>query len=260
MSVRRNFSGDIEAAKDKRKSQTHKEQAAWLLESIFPKHVADALRTSSHYSRNYENVGVIFASIVNFSDFYEENFEGGKECIRVLNELVGDFDDLLSDKVQFSQVEKIKTVNGSTFMAGSGLYPEGVAKKDAHPYDHLKQLVEFALGMMKVVDRFNEHMLGFKFVLRVGFNAGPLTAGVIGSTKLLYDIWGDTVNIASRMDSTGVKGRIQVSEASKELLDEFFTFERRGTIPVKGKGHITTYLLTGRRTVCSLYNMLYVLE
>lgn len=252
MSVRRNFSGDEEAAKDKRKAQTHKEQAAWLLESIFPKHVADALKLSSHYSRNYENVGVIFASIVNFSDFYEENFEGGKECIRVLNELVGDFDDLLSDKIQFSQVEKIKTVNGSTFMAGAGLYPEGCIKKDAHPYDHLKQLVEFALGMIKVVDRFNEHMLGFEFLLRVGFNAGPVTAGVIGSTKLLYDIWGDTVNIASRMDSTGVKGRIQVSEASKKLLDEFFTFERRGTIPVKGKGHITTYLLTGRRTVCNI--------
>lgn len=253
MSVRRNFSGDEEAAKDKRKSQTHKEQAAWLLESIFPKHVADALKLSSHYSRNYENVGVIFASIVNFSDFYEENFEGGKECIRVLNELVGDYDDLLSDKTQFSQVEKIKTVNGSTFMAGSGLYPEGCIKKDAHPCDHLKQLVEFALGMMKVVDRFNEHMLGFKFILRIGFNAGPVTAGVIGSTKLLYDIWGDTVNIASRMDSTGVKGRIQVSEASKELLDEFFTFERRGTIPIKGKEDMTTYLLTGRRTVCSFY-------
>lgn len=250
MSVRRNFSGDEEAAKDKRKAQTHKEQAAWLLESIFPKHVADALKVSSHYSRNYENVGVIFASIVNFSDFYEENFEGGKECIRVLNELVGDFDDLLSDKTKFNQVEKIKTVNGSTFMAGSGLYPEGCVNKDAHPYDHLKQLVDFALGMIKVVDRFNEHMLGFKFILRVGFNAGPVTAGVIGSTKLLYDIWGDTVNIASRMDSTGVKGRIQVSEASKELLDEFFTFERRGTIPVKGKGDITTYLLTGRRKVC----------
>ena len=253
ISVRRNFSGDEEAAKDKRKSQTHKEQAAWLLESIFPKHVADALRMSSHYSRNYENVGVIFASIVNFSDFYEENFEGGKECIRVLNELVGDFDDLLSDKVQFSQVEKIKTVNGSTFMAGAGLYPEGCIKKDAHPYDHLKQLVEFALGMIKVVERFNEHMLGFKFHLRVGFNAGPVTAGVIGSSKLLYDIWGDTVNIASRMDSTGMKGRIQVSEASKDLLDEFFTFERRGTIPVKGKGHITTYLLLGRRKVCHFH-------
>lgn len=247
MSVRRNFSGDEEAAKDKRKSQTHKEQAAWLLESIFPKHVADALKVSSHYSRNYENVGVIFASIVNFSDFYEENFEGGKECIRVLNELVGDFDDLLSDRSQFSQVEKIKTVNGSTFMAGSGLYPEGCINKDAHPYDHLKQLIEFALGMIKVVDRFNEHMLGFKFILRVGFNAGPVTAGVIGSTKLLYDIWGDTVNIASRMDSQGVKGRIQVSEASKKLLEEFFTFEQRGTIPIKGKEDMTTYLLTGRR-------------
>lgn len=248
MSVRRNFNGDEEAPKDKRKAQMHKEQAAWLLESIFPKHVADALKLSSHYSRNYENVGVIFASIVNFSDFYEENFEGGKECIRVLNELVGDFDDLLTDKSQFSQVEKIKTVNGSTFMAGAGLYPEGCAKKDAHPYDHLKQLVEFAMGMIKVVDKFNEHMLGFEFHLRIGFNAGAVTAGVIGTTKLLYDIWGDTVNIASRMDSTGVKGRIQVSEASKKLLDEFFTFERRGTIPVKGKGHITTYLLTGKRT------------
>ncbi|KAJ7357666.1 hypothetical protein OS493_023797 [Desmophyllum pertusum] len=252
MTVRRNFSGDEEAAKDKRKAQTHKEQAAWLLESIFPKHVADALKLSSHYSRNYENVGVIFASIVNFSDFYEENFEGGKECIRVLNELVGDFDDLLSDKTQFSQVEKIKTVNGSTFMAGAGLYPEGCMKKDAHPYDHLKQLVKFALGMFKVVDRFNEHMLGFEFQLRLGFNAGPVTAGVIGSTKLLYDIWGDTVNIASRMDSTGLTGRIQVSEASKKLLDEFFTFERRGAIAVKGKGDITTYLLTGKRTVCNI--------
>lgn len=165
-----------------------------------------------------------------------------------MNELVGDFDDLLTDKSQFSQVEKIKTVNGSTFMAGAGLYPEGCAKKDAHPYDHLKQLVEFAMGMIKVVDKFNEHMLGFEFHLRIGFNAGAVTAGVIGTTKLLYDIWGDTVNIASRMDSTGVKGRIQVSEASKKLLDEFFTFERRGTIPVKGKGHITTYLLTGKRT------------
>ena len=249
MGVRRNFSGDEEAARDKRRAQTHKEQAAWLLESIFPKHVADALKSSSHYSRNYDNVGVIFASIVNFSDFYEENFEGGKECIRVLNELVGDFDDLLSDKIQFSQVEKIKTVNGSTYMAGSGLYPEGCAKKNTDPYDHLKQLIEFVLGMMKVVDKFNEHMLGFRFVLRVGFNAGPLTAGVIGSTKLLYDIWGDTVNIASRMESTGKPGRLQVSEAAKELLEESFIFERRGTIPVKGKDHMTTYLLTGRRTV-----------
>ena len=252
MGVRRNFSGDAQAAKDKQKSLSHKEQADWLLLSIFPKHVALNLKESNHYSRNYDNLGVIFASIVNFSDFYEENFEGGKECIRVLNELVGDFDDLL-DRSEFSEVEKIKTVNGSTFMAGSGLNSEDSRCKDLGEYEHLKQIINFALAMMKVVDKFNQNMLGFKFILRVGFNNGPVTAGVVGTTKLLYDIWGDTVNIASRMDSTGVNGRIQLSEASKEVLKEYFTFERRGTIPVKGKGHITTYLLKDRIGVSLLF-------
>lgn len=243
--VRRNFSGDAQAAKDKQNSQTHKEQVDLLLFSLFPKHVSDALKVSDHYSRNYDEVGVMFASIVNFADFYEENFEGGKECIRVLNELVGDFDELL-DNIEFSRVEKIKTVNGSTFMAGSGLNSEGQLDNDAHPNEHLKQLVEFGLEMMNVVHKFNEHMLGFQFILRIGYNAGPVTAGVIGTTKLLYDIWGDTVNLASRMDSTGVAFRIQVSEKTKDKLSEFFTFSFRDTIPVKGKGYVTTYLLEGR--------------
>lgn len=243
--VRRNFSGDAQAAKDKQNSQTHKEQVDLLLFSLFPKHVSDALKVSDHYSRNYDEVGVMFASIVNFADFYEENFEGGKECIRVLNELVGDFDELL-DSIEFYEVEKIKTVNGSTFMAGSGLNTEGQVNINAHPNEHLKQLVEFGLEMMNVVHKFNEHMLGFQFILRIGYNAGPVTAGVIGTTKLLYDIWGDTVNLASRMDSTGVAFRIQVSEATKDKLSDFFTFSFRGTIPVKGKGYVTTYLLEGR--------------
>ena len=246
--VRRNFSGDAEAALDKQRTETHKQQATWLLESIFPKHVSEELKISNLYSRNYYNVGVLFASIVNFGEFYEENFEGGKECIRVLNELVGDFDDLL-DKPEFCEVEKIKTVNGSTFMAGSGLNPQGHVTNNSHPNEHLRQLLEFVLEMYKVVERFNENMLGFKFLLRAGFNAGPLTAGVVGSTKLLYDIWGNTVNVASRMDSTGVPGKIQVIESSKNLVDDFFTFEHRGTIPVKGKGNLTTYLLVDRKEV-----------
>ncbi|XP_031559880.1 adenylate cyclase type 9-like [Actinia tenebrosa] len=244
--VRRNFSGDAEAAKDKKKSQIHKQQVDWLLFSLFPKHVTEALKVSDHYSRNYDEIGVMFASIVNFADFYEENFEGGKECIRVLNELVGDFDELL-DSIEFHEVEKIKTVNGSTFMAGSGLNSEACLCREKNPHEHLKQLVEFGLEMMNVVHRFNEHMLGFQFVLRIGYNTGPVTAGVIGTTKLLYDIWGDTVNLASRMDTTGVPFKIQVSEATKDKLSEFFTFSFRGTIPVKGKGFVTTYLLEGRR-------------
>lgn len=246
--VRRNFSGDAEAAKDKKRSQIHKQQVDWLLFSLFPKHVTEALKVSDHYSRNYDEVGVMFASIVNFADFYEENFEGGKECIRVLNELVGDFDELL-DSIEFHEVEKIKTVNGSTFMAGSGLNSEACLCKETSPHQHLKQLIEFGLEMMNVVHRFNEHMLGFQFVLRIGYNTGPVTAGVIGTTKLLYDIWGDTVNLASRMDTTGVPFKIQVSEATKDKLSEFFTFSFRGTIPVKGKGFVTTYLLEGRKEV-----------
>ncbi len=239
--VRMNFLVDAEAAKDKKEAKMNKAQADWLLESIIPRHVIAELQEEKLYSRNYENVGVIFASIVNFGDFYEENFEGGKECIRVLNELVGDFDDLLQ-KPEFSEVEKIKTVNGSTFMAASGL---NNSQGNGKGKNHLKQLIEFALAMMQEISNFNDHMLGFKFILRVGFNAGPVTAGVIGTNKLFYDIWGDTVNIASRMDSTGVEGRVQVSEASKTLLEEFFAFEERGEIPVKGKGTIKTFLLVG---------------
>lgn len=241
--VRMNFLVDAEAARDKKQAKMNKAQADWLLESIIPKHVINELEEEKLYSRNYENVGVIFASIVNFGDFYEENFEGGKECIRVLNELVGDFDDLLG-KPGFSEVEKIKTVNGSTFMAASGLNSQG----NGTGKNHLKQLIEFALAMLQEISNFNDNMLGFKFILRVGFNAGPVTAGVIGSNKLFYDIWGDTVNIASRMDTTGVGGRVQVSEASKNLLEEFFSFEDRGEIQVKGKGKITTFLLVDPNT------------
>ncbi|XP_028401323.1 adenylate cyclase type 9-like [Dendronephthya gigantea] len=239
--IRMKFLVDAEAAKDKKEAKMNKAQADWLLESIIPRHVIAELQEEKLYSRNYENVGVIFASIVNFGDFYEENFEGGKECIRVLNELVGDFDDLL-ERPDFSEVEKIKTVNGSTFMAASGL---NNSQGNGKGKNHLKQLITFALAMMTEINNFNDHMLGFKFILRVGFNAGPVTAGVIGSNKLFYDIWGDTVNIASRMDSTGVEGRVQVSEASKNLLEEFFDFEERGEIPVKGKGTIKTSLLVG---------------
>lgn len=97
--------------------------------------------------------------------------------------------------------------------------------------------------MMRVVDDFNKNMLGFKFKLRIGFNNGPLTAGVIGTTKLLYDIWGDTVNIASRMDTTGVECRVQVSEESYCLLSGMdYEFDYRGTVNVKGKGQMKTYL------------------
>ncbi|XP_066513133.1 adenylate cyclase type 9-like [Hoplias malabaricus] len=240
VSYRLHYHGNVEADKHRIKIQNMRDQADWLLGNIIPIHVAEQLKVTQSYSKNHDNVGVIFASIVNFSEFYEESYEGGKECYRVLNELIGDFDELLR-KPAFSNVEKIKTI-GATYMAASGLNGRQ-CREQTHPHAHLCALFEFALEMMRVVEDFNKNMLGFQFKLRIGFNHGPLTAGVIGTTKLLYDIWGDTVNIASRMDSTGVECRVQVSEESHCALRAMnYTFDYRGTVNVKGKGQMRTYL------------------
>nr|XP_033819908.1 adenylate cyclase type 9 isoform X2 [Geotrypetes seraphini] len=240
VSYRLHYHGDVEADLHRTKIQSMRDQADWLLRNIIPYHVAEQLKVSQSYSKNHDNVGVIFASIVNFSEFYEENYEGGKECYRVLNELIGDFDELLS-KPHYSSIEKIKTI-GATYMAASGLNPSQ-CQDSSHPHGHLQTLFEFAKEMMRVVDDFNNNMLWFNFKLRIGFNHGPLTAGVIGTTKLLYDIWGDTVNIASRMDTTGVECRIQVSEESYRILSKMgYDFDYRGTVNVKGKGQMKTFL------------------
>uniref|UniRef100_A0A669PMY3 Adenylate cyclase type 9 n=10 Tax=Phasianinae TaxID=9072 RepID=A0A669PMY3_PHACC len=240
VSYRLHYHGDVEADLHRTKIQSMRDQADWLLRNIIPYHVAEQLKVSQSYSKNHDSGGVIFASIVNFSEFYEENYEGGKECYRVLNELIGDFDELLS-KPHYSSIEKIKTI-GATYMAASGLNTSQ-CQDNNHPHGHLQTLFEFAKEMMRVVDDFNNNMLWFNFKLRIGFNHGPLTAGVIGTTKLLYDIWGDTVNIASRMDTTGVECRIQVSEESYRILSKMgYDFDYRGTVNVKGKGQMKTYL------------------
>ncbi|XP_066496706.1 adenylate cyclase type 9-like isoform X2 [Tiliqua scincoides] len=240
VSYRLHYHGDVEADLHRTKIQSMRDQADWLLRNIIPYHVAEQLKVSQSYSKNHDSGGVIFASIVNFSEFYEENYEGGKECYRVLNELIGDFDELLS-KPDYSSIEKIKTI-GATYMAASGLNTSQCRDGNS-PHGHLQALFEFAKEMMRVVDDFNSNMLWFNFRLRVGFNHGPLTAGVIGTTKLLYDIWGDTVNIASRMDTTGVECRIQVSEESYRILHKMgYDFDYRGTVNVKGKGQMKTYL------------------
>ncbi|XP_049424104.1 adenylate cyclase type 9 isoform X4 [Epinephelus fuscoguttatus] len=242
VSYRLHYHGNVEADKHRAKIQTMRDQAEWLLGNIIPIHVADQLKVTQSYSKNHDSVGVIFASIVNFSEFYEESYEGGKECYRVLNELIGDFDELLR-KPEFKSVEKIKTI-GATYMAASGLNVKQLAENDDDSvHSHLRALFNFALEMMGVLDDFNKNMLGFGFKLRIGFNHGPLTAGVIGTTKLLYDIWGDTVNIASRMDSTGVECRVQVSEESHAVLSAMgLEFDYRGTVNVKGKGQMRTFL------------------
>uniref|UniRef100_A0A8P4G0R5 adenylate cyclase n=1 Tax=Dicentrarchus labrax TaxID=13489 RepID=A0A8P4G0R5_DICLA len=219
VSHRLHYHGNVEADKHRIKIQNMRDQADWLLRNIIPIHVAEQLKVTQSYSKNHDNVGVIFASIVNFSEFYEESYEGGKECYRVLNELIGDFDELLR-KPAFSNIEKIKTI-GATYMAAAGLNAQQCADA-AHPHAHLRALFEFALEMMHVVDDFNKNMLGFGFKLRIGFNH---------------------VNIASRMDTTGVECRVQVSEESYCVLSGMdYEFDYRGTVNVKGKGQMKTFL------------------
>ncbi|XP_069129947.1 adenylate cyclase type 9-like [Argopecten irradians] len=246
INYRLSFNGDAQASADKQQMQRTMDQADWLLHNIIPEHVSKQINKMgvTKYSKNHKDVGVIFATLVNFNEFYDEAYEGGKEYLRVLNELVSDYEDLL-DEYRFKDVEKIKTIT-STFMAASGLN-EANRAKNKHPHAHLFALMDFCVEMQGVVQRFNESIFNFAFELNIGFNFGEVTAGVIGTTKLLYDIWGDTVNISSRMYSTGVKDRIQVPEATANLLGEMYDFEYRGTIPVKGKGDMKTYLLVGKK-------------
>uniref|UniRef100_A0AC34PUL0 Guanylate cyclase domain-containing protein n=1 Tax=Panagrolaimus sp. JU765 TaxID=591449 RepID=A0AC34PUL0_9BILA len=244
-SFRMSFFGDVQARRDTEKMQVVRDQADWLLTNIIPQHAVESLKTNTKYSENHAITAVLFASITNWNEMYEENFNGGREFLRVLNEVIADFDDLL-ERPEFNQVEKIKTI-GATYMAASGLNPEK-RRLASHPYEHLHQLIEFALALQNALDIFNQDLVNFEFVCKLGLNIGPVTAGVIGTTKLYYDIWGDTVNIASRMYSTGVENRIQVSQYTRDLLCDRYEFEYRDHIEVKGvDGGMDTYLLVGRK-------------
>ncbi|CAB4061909.1 ADCY9 [Lepeophtheirus salmonis] len=227
-----------------KKVQNLKNQADWLLHNIIPRHVSESLKKSLRYSENHLAVGIIFASLVNFNELYDESYMGGKEYLRVLNELISDFDEIL-DRPEFSNVEKIKTI-GSTLMAASGLNPY-IRKENIHKYQHIHQLMEFVFELQQSIYEFNQSLIEFDLILRVGFNFGDVTAGVIGTTKLFFDIWGDAVNIASRMESTGVEGRVQVSEKAMHALSEWYNFEERGSIVVKGKDDMTTFLLIDKK-------------
>uniref|UniRef100_A0A669EFW8 Adenylate cyclase type 1 n=1 Tax=Oreochromis niloticus TaxID=8128 RepID=A0A669EFW8_ORENI len=219
-----------------------------ILFNLLPAHVAQHFlmsnpRNMDLYYQSYAQVGVLFASIANFNDFYIE-LDGnnmGVECLRLLNEIIADFDELM-DKECYRDIEKIKTI-GSTYMAAVGLVPT-TAKKSIT--SHLCTVSDFAIEMFDVLDAINYQSYN-DFVLRVGINVGPVVAGVIGARRPQYDIWGNTVNVASRMDSTGVQGKIQVTEDVYRLITNYYNFVCRGQVSVKGKGQMLTYFLEGRR-------------
>ncbi|XP_034058619.1 adenylate cyclase type 2 isoform X1 [Gymnodraco acuticeps] len=223
-----------------------------LLENVLPAHVAEHFlarnwKNEDLYHQSYDLVCVMFASIPDFKEFYTESDvnKEGLECLRLLNEIIADFDELLS-KPKFSGVEKIKTI-GSTYMAATGLNaspgPEYTLQEHDRQYMHLGTMLEFAFALVGKLDVINKHSFN-DFKLRVGINHGPVIAGVIGAQKPQYDIWGNTVNVASRMDSTGVLGKIQVTEeTSRILLTLGYMCSCRGIINVKGKGELKTYFV-----------------
>ncbi|RVE73709.1 hypothetical protein OJAV_G00033840 [Oryzias javanicus] len=222
-----------------------------ILFNLLPAHVAQHFlmsnpRNMDLYYQSYSQVGVLFASIANFNDFYIE-LDGnnmGVECLRLLNEIIADFDELM-DKECYRDIEKIKTI-GSTYMAAVGLVPTTASKGKKSITSHLCTVSDFAIDMFDVLDAINYQSYN-DFVLRVGINVGPVVAGVIGARRPQYDIWGNTVNVASRMDSTGVQGKIQVTEDVHRLITDFYNFVCRGQVSVKGKGQMLTYFLEGRR-------------
>uniref|UniRef100_A0A672YTC9 adenylate cyclase n=1 Tax=Sphaeramia orbicularis TaxID=375764 RepID=A0A672YTC9_9TELE len=218
---------------DMRELREHNE---CLLHNILPLHVArhflDRSKNDEIYSQSYDEVGVMFASIAGFNEYFEQKEikHEGVDCLRLLNEIIAGFDELLEESY-FHYVEKIKTI-GSCYMAASGLAPDQQTSMDE--WNHLSELVLFALAMQETLKELNRHSAK-NFQLRVGIAHGPVVAGVIGATKPQYDIWGSTVNLASRMDSTGVSGRIQVPENTRKILAEWgFILDLRGEIFVKG--------------------------
>ncbi|XP_063087574.1 adenylate cyclase type 3 isoform X2 [Cavia porcellus] len=232
-----------------------------LVTNMLPEHVArhflgSKKRDEELYSQSYDEIGVMFASLPNFADFYTEESinNGGIECLRFLNEIISDFDSLL-DNPKFRVITKIKTI-GSTYMAASGVTPDvntngftsssKEEKSDRERWQHLADLADFALAMKDTLTNINNQSFN-NFMLRIGMNKGGVLAGVIGARKPHYDIWGNTVNVASRMESTGVMGNIQVVEETQAILREYgFRFVRRGPIFVKGKGELLTFFLKGR--------------
>ncbi|XP_075237052.1 adenylate cyclase type 1-like isoform X2 [Lycorma delicatula] len=253
--ARLDFLWQIQANEEKREMDALQHSNKRILFNLLPSHVAthfldNQFRSNMElYHQSYSRVGVVFASITNYHEFYIE-LDGnnqGVECLRLLNEIIADFDELLGEE-RFRAVDKIKTV-GSTYMAAVGLIPDHRIMDDDETSAglYMSTLVEFVFAMRDKLININDNSYN-NFMLRVGINIGPVVAGVIGARKPQYDIWGNTVNVASRMDSTGLPNHTQVTEEVYQVLKNHpYEFQCRGKVKVKGKGDMTTYFLTDRK-------------
>jgi class 3 adenylate cyclase len=209
-----------------------REKSEQLLLNILPGEIAERLKRGERpLADGFENVTVLFADIAGFTPLSGRLTPG--EVVEMLNQVFTKFDALAARL----GLEKIKTI-GDAYMVAGGL----PTPRD----DHAEAVAEMALGMVEAAHALRSPS-GDPLRMRIGIHSGPVVAGVIGQRKFSYDLWGDTVNTASRMESHGEIGEIHVSAETRALLESRFRLERRGTIEVKGKGELETWFLRGRK-------------
>ena len=216
----------------KRELEIAQEQSERLLLNILPAVIAKQLKHQpTTIADNFHAVTVLFADIVGFTELSSQT--SPSELVELLNQIFCLFDEL----AEIHSIEKIKTI-GDAYMAVAGL-PD-------YRSDHALAIANMALDMQKSVLKFNQKN-NLSFQIRMGISTGPVVAGVIGLKKFAYDLWGDTVNTASRMESHGIPDNIQICEATYQILKDKYLLEKRGLIKIKGKGEMMTYLLHGRK-------------
>ena len=230
------YGTDITAARQV--ERLNRENEALLL-NILPRSIAERLRGGETViADRFEDMAVLFADVVGFTALSSRLTPN--EVVTLLNDVFTACD-RLADRFR---LEKIKTV-GDAYMVVGGLHTVYGFEPSAH-VTHAEDVAEMGLAIIEAVDRLGRER-GLPLQIRVGMHVGPAVAGVIGIRKFIYDVWGDTVNTASRMESTGVPGRLQVTPETRDRLKDTFDFESRGPVEVKGKGIIDTWFLVGRR-------------
>jgi class 3 adenylate cyclase len=222
------YGTDVTAVRERERLARENER---LLLNILPEPIAARLRAGEPLiADRFDDVTLLFADIVEFTQLSASM--SPSELVGVLNEVFTVFDDL----VDRYRLEKVKTI-GDAYMVVGGM-PE---RSD----DHTVRVASMALDLAEAVGRI-EAAERLRIAFRIGIHCGPVVAGVIGTKKFIYDVWGDTVNLASRMESQGVAGRVQVSHAVMERLGDGYRCEPRGLVDIKGKGPTPTYFLVGR--------------
>lgn len=212
--------------------EQERQRSEKLLYNILPAVIADRLRNGEKLiAETYQEVTVMFADIVGFTHLSSQL--GPYKTVHMLNDVFGRFDNLL----EAYEIEKIKTI-GDCYMVVAG-----VPKRNPL---HCQQMAQFALNIVRSLEEYSANS-PFDLKIRIGLHTGTVTAGIIGENKFSYDLWGEVVNLASRLESTSIANRIHVSEAVKTRLSEDFVFEDNGSIELKGFGTIHSWFLIGEK-------------